>query len=404
MTKEKQDIFSRRRLAPELAVYFAALLLALGGCAKPDGERPRLAQAGQPAPELRLPKLLNAPRPSLAGWRDLKDKAVVLEFFATWCDPCLDNIPRLNALAEKFNGKPVVFISITDESEADIAAFLKTRRLAGWVAPEAGPEVFKAFRVYGRPHTVLVGRDGKVAAFASPAEVTPEKIEELLAGPSAGADAALRAGEEAGPDPSVLAEFRIALSSGTPGVISRPGLFSARALSLRMAFDFLLGAADRLDLGPGTAEVLDADYDIRLAAPGRAEDRKKDLFLKGLDFALGLKVKQEVREEEVYALKTVSGGPHGVRRTKDFLDVSFDGITLKTAGSSFAVLAYHLRERLGLPVMDETREAGPLEYAFSFETRDPKTMDAQLRQGLGLRLDRVKRRIKVTTVRKVKPE
>ncbi|OGR67539.1 MAG: hypothetical protein A2081_06445 [Elusimicrobia bacterium GWC2_61_19] len=385
----------------KLALLLFAVCLA--GCAKPDGQRPGLASAGQPAPELRLPKLLNAPRPSLAGWRDLNDKAAVLVFFATWSDPCVENIPHFNELAEKFSGKPVVFISITDESEADVAAFLKTRRLAGWVAPEAGPEVFKAFRVYGRPHAVLVDRDGRVAAVTSPSDVTPEKIDELLAGrlsADGGKGAALQAVEAAGPDPSVLAEFRIALSSGTPGVKYQHDLFSARALSLRMAFDFVLGAADRLDLGPGVAGIMDAAYDIRLVAPGGAEDRKKELFLKGIDFALGLKVKQELLEEEVYVLKTAPGGPHGVRRKQDFSGVSFDGVSLKTGGASFAVLAYHLRERLGLPVLDETREEGPLEYTFSFETRDPKAMDAQLRRALGLRLDRVKRKVKVIAVRK----
>jgi uncharacterized protein (TIGR03435 family) len=384
-------------------LFLGALLLALAACAKPAGERPRLAAAGKPAPELRLPKLLNAPLPALAGWQDLKGKAVVLEFWATWCEPCVDNIPHFNELAEKFRDKPVAFISITDESEGAVAAFLKEHKLAGWVAPEAGPGVFKAFRVYGRPHTVLVDRDGNVAAFTYPSDVTPEKIEELLAGrfkPEAGKDAALHADEDAEPDASVLAEFYLARSSGTPGVKYRKDYFRANALSLSMAFDFILGAADRLDLGPGLAETMDAAYDIRLTAPGGAEDRKKDVFLKGLDAALGLRVKEEVREEEVYVLKAVPGGLRGARRKKDFADVSFDGVNLKTGGSSFLVLAYHLREKLGVPVLDETREEGPLEYSFSFETRDPKAADAQLRRDLGLRLDRAKRRIKVVTVRK----
>ncbi|OGR44096.1 MAG: hypothetical protein A2X35_12930 [Elusimicrobia bacterium GWA2_61_42] len=384
-------------------LFLACLVLALAACAKPAAERPKLARAGQPAPELRLPKLLNAPFLSLAGWQDLKGKAVVLEFWATWCEPCVDNIPHLNELAEKFRDRPVVFISVTDESEAAVLAFLKERKLAGWVAPEAGPEAFKAFRVYGRPHTVLIGKDGNVKTFTYPSEVTPEKIEELLAGrlrPSPGKDAGLHAAEDAGPDPSVLAEFHLARSSGTPSVKYQHEFFSARALTLRMAFDFVLGAADRLDLGPGVAEVMDASYDIRLVAPSRAEDRKKDLFLKGINFALGLRVTQEVREEEVYVLKKVPGVPQGARRTKDFSGVSFDGVSLKTAGSSFLVLAGYLGEKLGRPVLDETREEGPLEYSFTFETRDPKVLDAQLRRGLGLRLDRLKRKIKVLTVRK----
>lgn len=384
-------------------IFFAALLLALAACSRPAEERPKLAIAGRPAPELRLPKLLNAPRRSLSGWRDLGGKVVVLEFWASWCEPFVDEIPRLNELVEKFRDKPVVFIAVTDESEADVSGFIKDHRLGGWVAPEAGAEVFKAFRVYSRPHTVLVGGDGTVAAFARPSEVTPEKIDELLAGrrrTGGGKDASLRSDETAGTDPSVLAEFYVARSSGTAAVNCRHGYLSARALTLRMAFDLVLGTVDRLDLGPGVKDIVDAAYDIRLAAPSGAEDRKPELFIKGVAFALGLKIKQEIREEEVYVLKAAPGGLRDVRRKKDFSGVSFDGVSLKTSGSSFGVLACHLRERLGLPVVDETREKGPLEYAFTFETRDPKALDAQLRRNLGLRLDRLKRRIKVVTVRK----
>ncbi|MCM2267422.1 MAG: redoxin domain-containing protein [Elusimicrobiales bacterium] len=384
-------------------LLLAALLLAPAACADKPGERPKLAKAGQPAPELRLPKLLNAPLPALSGWQDLKGKAVVLEFWATWCEPCVDNIPHLNGLVRKFRDKPVVFISVTDESESEVAAFLEEHKLETWVAPGAGPEAFKAFRVYGRPHTVLIGRDGKVTAFTYPSDVTAETVEALLAGslrPDEGRDSSLHADEDAGPDPSVLAEFYLARSSGAASVKYRHESFTARALTLRMAFSFLLGGVDRLDLGPGTREAVDASYDIRITAPSSGPDRKGELFLKGLAFSTGLKVSVDKREEEVYALRTVAGGVRNARRRKDFAEVSFDGVTLKTAGSSFGALAMQLDERLGLPVLDETKEDGPLEYTFTFETRDPRVMDAQLRRDLGLRLDRVKRRIRVVTVRR----
>ncbi len=375
-----------------------AAALLLGACAKEQPGRPGLAKAGLPAPELRLPRLLNSPSASLEGWRQLKGKAVVLEFWATWCEPCVDNIPHLNSLAAKFRGKPVVFISITDESEREVAAFLKEHKLDTWVAPEAGPAPFKAFRVYGRPHTVLIAPDGRVAAFTYPSEVTPETIEKLLAGRALPGDEPPE--EEAGsPDPSVLGEFYIARSSGVSSVRYRRDHFTAKALSLRMAFRFLLGGADRIDLGPGTRELVDDIYDIRLTAPAAGRDRKPELFVKGLAFATGLKVSHGDREEQVFVLRRVPGG-RAPKKAGDFGGVSFDGVNFVSKGASFAALALELGGRLGSAVLDETGEDGPLAYSFTFETRDPKVMDAHLRRDLGLRLERARRRVSVVTVRK----
>ncbi len=384
-------------------LLLAAALAFLAACSRPETGRPKLASAGRPAPEIRLPVLLNSPLKSLAGWQDVAGKAVVLEFWATWCDPCVDSLPELNALAESFRGKPVVFISVTDESAREVQAFLRGHRMDAWVAPEAGPEVFKSFRVYGRPHTVLIDRDGRVAAFTSPSALTAGTLERLLAGrlrPDEGADAALHAGEDAGPGPGVLADFHIARASGAASVTYRRDYFQARAVTLRQALGFLLGSPDRLDLGPGTRELVDASYDIRLVAPTAGPDRKPELFSRGLAFALGLKVEASSREEEVYVLRRLPGAASGVRKAPDFADISFDGVTLKAAGASFAVLASRLAERLGRPVLDETREEGPLAYSFTFETLDPGALDAQLRRDLGLRLEKARRRIRVVAVRK----
>src|SRR5437764_5462158 len=77
------------------------------------GQSPSSAElkAGSNAPELGVAKLLQAPEQTKADWDHLKGNVVVLEFWATWCAPCIAAMPHLNDLAEKFKDKPVRFIA-----------------------------------------------------------------------------------------------------------------------------------------------------------------------------------------------------------------------------------------------------------------------------------------------------
>src|SRR4051794_18336148 len=87
-----------------------------------------------PAPPLSVEQLLNAPDGASAEWSRLKGKIVVVEFWATWCAPCIASIPHLNELAERFKDKEVVFISLTDEPRTTVEPFLKRKPIKGWVA------------------------------------------------------------------------------------------------------------------------------------------------------------------------------------------------------------------------------------------------------------------------------
>ncbi|MGA2870240.1 MAG: TlpA disulfide reductase family protein, partial [Verrucomicrobiota bacterium] len=74
-------------------------------------------KTGDIPPPLTLTKTVQGDPATDISWDKLKGKVVVLEFWATWCGPCIKAIPRLNDLAEQFKGKPVVFISVTSENE-----------------------------------------------------------------------------------------------------------------------------------------------------------------------------------------------------------------------------------------------------------------------------------------------
>jgi len=111
--------------------------------------------------------------PTLAGksisLKDFRGRVVLLDFWATWCGPCIAELPNLEGAYQKHHeaGFEIVSISIDDRKEA-LTEFLDGRPLPwthvfnGAVPLESSPAV--QYGVESIPHTVLIGRDGKIAA------------------------------------------------------------------------------------------------------------------------------------------------------------------------------------------------------------------------------------------------
>ena len=83
---------------------------------------------GDTPPPLYLEKLLQAPTDAKVDWNSLKGNVIVLDFWATWCAPCVAAIPHMNQLAKDLNDQPVVFISVTDDAVDRMEAFSRPRR------------------------------------------------------------------------------------------------------------------------------------------------------------------------------------------------------------------------------------------------------------------------------------
>ncbi|MEZ6093961.1 MAG: TlpA disulfide reductase family protein [Pirellulaceae bacterium] len=136
---------------------------------------------GKPAPELAIEELTGAKEGSEAKLSSLKGKVVVLDFWATWCKPCVAGFEHLNELQSEL-GEDFVFISITDESPEEVAETLESHPLETWVAYDTDGSTFQDYGVKARPTAVVITQDGNIAAVTNPSLISADALRDLAAG------------------------------------------------------------------------------------------------------------------------------------------------------------------------------------------------------------------------------
>jgi thiol-disulfide isomerase/thioredoxin len=110
-----------------------------------------------------------------------KSKIVVIEFFATWCGPCIQAIPHMNELSEKFKGQSVEFLYVTyEEDEAKLNRFVEKRSLKPSVAIDKGFLMFKQYEAWAIPQTLIIDKNRIVVVNTHPTKITEEIISNVL--------------------------------------------------------------------------------------------------------------------------------------------------------------------------------------------------------------------------------
>lgn len=112
---------------------------------------------GAPAPDVTITTLEGKE----VRLTDLKGKVVVLDFWATWCAPCVTALPELSELAELFRDKGLVLYGINvRESREMIQRFLENRELTAEFAVDFDGAVAKAFDQRALPYTLIIDQGG----------------------------------------------------------------------------------------------------------------------------------------------------------------------------------------------------------------------------------------------------
>jgi len=116
------------------------------------------------APEFSL-RELNGNVASLSGYRG---KMVLLNFWATWCGPCRDEMPSMEQLSRSFGGQGLTVVAINQrENAALVARFMKTHNLNFSTLLDADGRVAASYRVYGIPVSYVIDSDGRAIGMKS---------------------------------------------------------------------------------------------------------------------------------------------------------------------------------------------------------------------------------------------
>lgn len=92
-----------------------------------------------------------------------RGKVVYLDFWASWCSPCRQSFPWMNAMQAKYQDQGLVILAVNvDENTKDAAAFLQAVPANFTIVYDPQGKLAEAYQVPGMPTTVVIDRQGKI--------------------------------------------------------------------------------------------------------------------------------------------------------------------------------------------------------------------------------------------------
>ena len=382
-----EEFMSIRKALQFFAVSFVAVLLGAPSLSA-------LPEKGTPAPPLDSLQLLQAPSGSRADWTSLKGKVVVLEFWATWCSPCVASLPHLNQLVESLDPAKFQFISIDDEDLKAVQTFLAKKKVDGWVGVDTQGGVIAWYGITSRPTSIIIDGNGKIVAATEIDSVSAADLRAVAEGKSVAfkpVSEIITSNGASDADTATLPLFSVSFNKAAPNAkestVNHPPTGT----------DFLGNDAD----GQMT-NVFDA-FENRYFVKEPLPEGHYDLHMNFVDVpksvmdsvvqqavlsGLHLQIQPRIVTKNAYILRATeaskkllspSGSTHKVKRGY------WHGIYILMNGS-IDDLAYVLATGLETPVINETGINGTFDARFNIAGGDIDSVNAVLKEKLGLEL------------------
>jgi len=380
-------------------------VLALLAAALAPTASARVTWVGQRAPELTYETYLNAPPGTPTDLAGFAGRAVVIEFFSIECPKCQAAMPHYNELARAMRGRPVTFIALTNEPEEDVRAFMARTPMSAYVALDPDWSMWRDYVVPGIPMAVVINPRGVIAAIVHPQDLTPEVIEDVIAGRTPSAPRSTLLDDPAAPAdsrnkalPLMQIEVRPA-PHDEPFVLWRGEEIRARGATLADLLNLVLNIEPHLFVSDDL--LLDARYDVTIVPPEPDADMANALLRAVVEQVAHPRLRRETREIPVYvlgarpadAMRLAPGGdePPSLRGGR--------GAVVAT-NITMDAFVKALQRHLMTPVFDETGLTGTYSFTLEWTPGDTPSLVEALRRQAGFDVRVERRPIEVYVVKR----
>jgi len=159
-TNSPQEGWTARDAILAIVVFVGIIAIAAGAYFFWQARKSPPVEEGSQAPNFTLP-LMNGGEARLD---DYKGKVVLLNIWATWCNPCREEMPSMEQLYQNMKGKPfeILAVSIDTRGSKDVEPFVKKLGLTFPVLLDSDKKVNNMYQATGVPETFIIDKNGIV--------------------------------------------------------------------------------------------------------------------------------------------------------------------------------------------------------------------------------------------------
>jgi uncharacterized protein (TIGR03435 family) len=362
---------------------------------------------GQPSPPLRLGSFVQGSPADL-----YPTHAKLIEFWATGCIPCRENIPHLNQLADQFKNRDIDFISLSRDPSDMIEHFLREHPIHGIVTTDPDATLADALGVLGVPATALIDQGGRIAAVTEPSLVNARVLEALLTQqslPLTPDEADTRVlkrrllfTKSLAPDADATARVVVhrAMQSSVSAYVNGQYETSGRRLRDLLADAYDLPAM-RIDMPPYLEQLI---FAVQAWAPPHHPETLRPLMQAALLAGASIQVRTEQREAEV----TVMSGLPGKLRSCPADQQPQGGFhkpgDISVECATAEMLRTYVEMGLGNTVILDNLPTGKFGLIVTWDPAHPDELESTLRDRFGFNFHRERRMVTFLVVKSLDGE